>query len=51
MIVRTKIGGKPHYWVSRYHAFHVLGLDNVRMHRTYAGAVPLERGGVYFLGY
>jgi hypothetical protein len=51
MIVRTTIGGKPHYWVSRYHAFHILGLDNVRMHRTYAGRVPIERGGVYFLGY
>ena len=46
MIVRTMVGGRPHYWVSRRHALHVLGLDNVRLHRTYAGRVPLERGGV-----
>ena len=48
MIVRTKVGGKPRYWVSRSHAFHALGLENVRMHRAYAGSIAVRRGGVHF---
>jgi hypothetical protein len=48
MIVRTKVGGQPRYWISRSQAFHALGLDNVRMHRAYAGTVAVRRGGSHF---
>jgi hypothetical protein len=49
MIVRTKVGGRPRYWFSRSYAFHVLGLDNVRLHRAFAGKVAVRRGGFCLL--